>query len=139
MPEKVLDVFGNVNCCNDCRLGWLLQPQMICVWLFVTKYSVLEDVQCGLILTCLQEAEMLSGKLKMLKRSQYQQKLCLASLVHGVEDLHCVNFGCVGMVSTIMHIHGVSPFAHSKPCSNQPSSPALFLALPLARFGSCRL
>lgn len=84
---------------------------------------------------CLQEAELLSGKLKILKRSQYQQKLCLASLVRGVEDLHCVNFRCVGMVSTIMHIHGVS----SKPCSNQSSSPALFLALPLARFGSCRL
>lgn len=68
-----------------------------------------EDVQHSLLVTCLQEAELLSGKLEVLKGSQYQQKLCLASLVLCVEDLHYVNIQYLGMVSTVVHIHGVSP------------------------------
>lgn len=109
MPEKVLDVVEDMNCCSDCRLGCLLQPEIVCIQFFVTKYSVFEDIQCSLLVTCLQEAELLSGKLKILKGSQYQQKLRLASLVRCVEDLHYVNIPYLGMVSTIMHIPGVPP------------------------------
>lgn len=82
----------------------------MCVFgFFVTKYSVFEEAQCSLPVACLQKEELLSGKLKILKRSQYQQKLCLASLVCCVEDLHYVNFQCLGMVGTIVHILGISP------------------------------
>lgn len=81
-----------------------------CVCLvFVTRYSVFEDVLCSLLVTCLQDAELLSGKLKILRRSQYQQELCLASLVGVVEHLHYANIQCLAMVGTIVHVHGVSP------------------------------
>lgn len=102
-----------------------LSSQKLCVFgFFVTKYSVFEDVQCSLPVTCLQEAELLSGKLKILKRSQYHQKLCLVSLVYHVEDLHYVNTGCLGMVSTVMYAVFL-PVADSKPCRTKSSSPAL--------------
>lgn len=120
------------GCCW--RYGWIVavtaglvgfSSQKLCVFgFFVTKYSVFEDVQCSLPVTCLQEAELLSGKLKILKRSQYHQKLCLVSLVYHVEDLHYVNTGCLGMVSTVMHMVFL-PVADSKPCRTKSSSPAL--------------
>lgn len=120
------------GCCW--RYGWIVavtaglvgfSSQKLRVFgFFVTKYSVFEDVQCSLPVTCLQEAELLSGKLKILKRSQYHQKLCLVSLVYCVEDLHYVNTGCLGMVSTVMHTVFL-PVADSKPCRTKSSSPAL--------------